>query len=91
MKRLLVLLLLIAAAATARSASAEDGSTVDNYGVCVTRLTQVVGTGQALATVLTSIGPLTRVVTPTGQEHEVEPPGLVAQRDGLEGCPVGVP
>jgi hypothetical protein len=77
---------LAAFAAGAGSASAET-ITVSEYGTCVTHLIQVFGP-QAITPIITSIGPATLLVLPTGRQVLLVPPGRAAQ-GGVQACPVG--
>jgi hypothetical protein len=77
---------LAAMAAGAGRASAKT-ITVSEYGTCVTHLIQLFGP-QAISPIITSIGPATLVVLPTGEQLLILPPGRAAQ-GGLQACPVG--
>lgn len=77
---------LAAMGAGAGSASAMT-ITVSEYGTCVTHLIQLFGP-QAISPIITSIGPATLVVLPTGEQLLISPPGRAAQ-GALQACPVG--
>ena len=87
----LPLVIAVIAAVTAVGARAGPASattiTVFDYGTCVTHLLQLFGP-QAISPIVTSIGPETLVVLPTGEQLLILPPGRAA-RGGLQACPVG--
>lgn len=76
----------LAAMVGASPASAQT-ITVSEYGTCVTHLIQLFGP-QAISPIITSIGPATLVVLPTGEQLLILPPGRAA-KGGLQACPVG--
>ena len=77
---------LAAFAAGAGSASAET-ITVSEYGTCVKHLIELFGP-QAISPIITSVGPATLLVLPTGKQVLIQPPGRAAQ-GGLQACPLG--
>jgi hypothetical protein len=83
----LVIASIAALAAMAAGPSSAKTITVSEYGTCVTHLIQFFGP-QAISQILTSIGPETLVVLPTGEQLLIVPPGRAAQ-GGLQACPVG--
>ena len=89
MKVLLVIAVFAALAAMAAGVGRASVKTITvfNYGTCVTHLIQVFGP-EAISPIITSIGPATLVVLPTGEQLLILPPGRAAQ-GGLQACPVG--
>lgn len=89
MKIPLVIASIAAVAAMAAGAGPASAKTitVSEYGTCVTHLIQLFGP-QAISPIITSIGPATLVVLPTGEQLLILPPGRAAQ-GGLQACPVG--
>ena len=89
MKIPLVIASIAAVAAMAAGAGPASAKTitVSEYGTCVTHLIQLFGP-KAISPIITSIGPATLVVLPTGEQLLILPPGRAAQ-GGLQACPVG--
>ena len=89
MKLRFVIASIAALAATAAGAGPASATTitVSEYGTCVTHLIQLFGP-QAVSQIITSVGPETVVVLPTGGQLLLLPSGRAAQ-GGLQACPVG--
>lgn len=77
----------LAAMAVGAGNASTQTITVSNYGTCVTHLIELLGP-QAISPIITSIGPATLVVLPSGEQLVISPPGRAAQ-GGLQACPVG--
>jgi hypothetical protein len=85
----LVIAWIAALTATAVRAGPASATTITvfDYGTCVTHLIQLFGP-QAISPIITSIGPETLVVLPSGEQLLILPPGRAAQ-GGLQACQVG--